>query len=181
LDGKVRIIGINGVWCDRNPVWNNLEAAFRSRFHVSDFVIEEEMNCHPWQVARLRRFADRILERYDDGDETLLIGHSMGGVTACAIASRFRKSRVRGVVSIFAPHRFLGGVFARSLKVPREMRVPVITFEAQRDRLVWWGAKHPQSLVHTVLATNHLDDLIDDHRHAEKIAEETRRALFAKV
>ena len=165
------------MWCDRNPVWNNLEAAFRRRFHVSEFVIEEEVNCHPWQVARLRRFADRILERYDDGEETLLIGHSMGGVTACAIANRFRKSRVRGVVSIFAPHRLLGGLFARSLQVPREMRVPVITFEAQRDRLVWWGAKHPQSVVHTVLATNHLDDLVNDHRHAEKIAEEARKAL----
>jgi hypothetical protein len=47
FDGKLRIIGINGVWCDRNPVWNNLETAFRQRFHVSDFVIEEEMKCEP--------------------------------------------------------------------------------------------------------------------------------------
>jgi hypothetical protein len=92
----VRIIGINGVWCDRNPVWNNLEAAFRSRFHVSDFVIEEEMNCHPWQVARLRRFADRILERYDDGDETLLIGHSMGDCEPVSeIASTRRRLDIR--------------------------------------------------------------------------------------
>jgi hypothetical protein len=82
----VRIIGINGVWCDRNPVWNNLETAFRRRFHVSDFVIEEEMNCHPWQVARLRRFADRILERYDDGEETLLIGH----IWAASLRARLR-------------------------------------------------------------------------------------------
>jgi hypothetical protein len=67
------------------------------------------------------------------------------------------------------------------LRVPGEMHVPVITFEAQRDHLVWWGAKHPQSIMHTVLATNHLDDLINDHRHAEKIAEETKRSLFPKV
>jgi hypothetical protein len=128
----------------------------------------------------MRRFADRILERYDDGEDTLLVGHSIGGVTACAISDRIRKSRARGVVSIFAPHRFLGGVFARSLRVPREIRVPVITFEAQRDRLVWWGAKHPQSVMHTVLATNHLHDLINDHWHADKIAEETKKALFPK-
>src|SRR5262249_6510427 len=77
--------------------------------------VEEDTGCHPWEIPRLRRFTDCLIEKYDDGVDTLLVGHSIGGVLACAIAASCKESEVVGVVTIFSPHRFLGGIFSRLL------------------------------------------------------------------
>mgnify|MGYP003394581437 CR=1 FL=1 len=174
----MRIIGISGVWCNQNPIWNNIVPAFRRRFDPTDFVVEEESWCHPWEVIRLRRFAERIVEKHDDGTDTLIIGHSMGGVVACAAANRFARSRVQGIVTIFSPHRFLSDAFTHAIGAHKGVTVPVVTFSARYDTLVWWGAEHPQSVAHIRLPCDHQDDLVRDSRFSEQIAEASHRHLF---
>ncbi len=177
----MRIIGINGAWSYRNPIWRNLEEAFCQRFECREFVVEEERGCQPWEYARLKRFATKIVQLNDDGMDTLLVGHSLGGVTACAIANQFKYSRVCGIVTIFSPHQFLFGAFPRLLGATEKLEVPVVSFGARYDEAVWWGAHHPQARAHFITASNHFSDLVVDSRFAHQIAQESKSVLFPQT
>ena len=173
----MRILGINGVWCHTNPIWNTLVPAFKEKFPDAQFVIEEDSGCWPTEVRRMRKFVDHLYDKYDDGVDALLVGHSMGGIYASALANRFQRSTVRGVVTIFSPHSFLGGVFPLVLGVT-PLKAPIVSFRATRDMLVWWGTKHRQSIAHTDLSCDHFVQLSRSKELAEKIADDTKKALF---
>lgn len=167
----MRIIGISGVWGYRNPVLWTMAEAFVAKYPGAWFVAEEEADCHPWQIGRLRRLTERIVEKYDDGTDVLFVGHSMGGVVACAAAQQFRHSRVRGVVTIFSPHEFLLGIFPALLGARGSVPAPLVTFAAWRDSLVLWGARHPHTHAHTVLDSNHFTNLVGNRELARRIAD----------
>jgi pimeloyl-ACP methyl ester carboxylesterase len=174
----MRIIGISGVWCDQNPIWKPLREAFTREFPRSEFVVKEEAGCHPWEIWRLRKIVQDICREYDDGTPTLFVGHSMGGIIACAAAQKFRRSRIRGIVTIYSPHVFLGGFFSYALEAVGILPAPVLSFNARRDELVWWGARHPHSAVHITLPSNHFTDLRDDPGLSAIIADITKREFF---
>src|SRR6202451_178499 len=100
----MRIIGINGVWYFENPIWDTLVPAFKSRFPEAEFRVEEDTGCWPTEILRMRCFVDNLVQKYDDGIESLIIGHSMGGIHACALAKRLHRTKVRGIATIFSPH-----------------------------------------------------------------------------
>ena len=177
----MRIIGISGVWSYDNPVWINLRKAFLREFPGARMVIEEESGCNPWEIRRLQDFADRLVRKYDDGTETLIVGHSMGGVIACAVADQFTRSAVRGIVSIYAPHHFFGGSFSRRLDAPARPEVPIISFQARYDEVVWWGTRHKHTVEHTLLDSSHQTSLVANEKLAQKIAEITRRRFFPEA
>ena len=174
----MRIIGISGVWSNKNPVWHNLAEAFSKEFPVSEFIVEEERNCNPWEIHKLRRFAEAIVRKYDDGTETLLVGHSLGGVIACGIANRFKRTPIQGVVTIFSPHHLFFGSVIDSPEVNGDLKAPVISFSAAYDELVWWGAQHLQAVAHIILRSNHFTDLVTNNEHACRIASEAKAHLF---
>jgi hypothetical protein len=175
----VRIVGISGVWSYENPAWRHLGPAFIEVFPTAQLSIEEETSCHPWETTRLRSFMKKIVAKHDDGETLLLAGHSMGGVIACASAPLFNRSTVCGVVTVFAPHQFLSGVFPRLLNASTlSTDIPVLSFSADFDELVWWGAQHPQSVRHIKLSSNHLTDLIYSKKVSDTIAKETKKTLF---
>ena len=176
----MRILCISGVWCLQHPgsMWSNIGTAFTDQFPDAELVIAEEHNLHPWEFERMRRFCDHLVHAYDDGMETLLVGHSMGGIIACAIAKRFKKTRIHGIVTIFSPHTFLGGVFPMVLSVTDDLRIPIISFGAVGDILVWWGTRHPESRMHQMLWSTHLSSLINNSRIARIIAVTTKCKLF---
>lgn len=177
------IIGINGVWCNQNPIWNTLRPAFLKQLPDSAFVVEEEKDCWPYEIGRLQQFGRDIVERHDTGEDMLLVGHSMGGVTACAIADQFQRSRIRGIVTIYSPHGAYLGIFSLLLQATQILRVPIVTFGAWKDELLWLGlgTSHPQSKGHTVLKSNHYLDLVQNPAIAETIARESTRLLFSSA
>ncbi len=171
----MRIIGIVGIWSTETlykPTWKHLEAAFRKRFPVSTFCVEYQW-FSPWEGERMRNFAKRIVEKHDtDGEEIMLVGMSMGGVIAAAIAPMFKKAKVCKVVTIWSPHTFWGGVFSRMLGSDlKDVGAPVLSCAARYDWCVIWGAQHPAAKKHIVVATDHLCGVVFSSYPAEQIAE----------
>lgn len=174
----MRIIGISGLWSGhwdyKNPIWPNFAIAFGKEFPGSEFCVEEEPYCQLWQIQRLRDFIDRLALQYDDKKETILVGHSMGGVVACGVASKMHHSRV-SIVSVFSPHDCSDRYFQRALDVPEHLDVPIISFHGCQDGWVPEGTKHPQSVKHTELNSDHLWSLVDHPEHAAEIAAVARK------
>ena len=151
------------------PLWRRLETEFRVYFPHATYVLEREFYS-PFQKEKILAYGKRILKTHDTGEELLLVGHSMGGVLADAIAPRFTKSRVRGIVTIFSPHEYRDGEFARMLGVGTSS-IPLVSFAAAWDLLVPSGSRHPRTLEHRVLRTDHTYGLIFSSRWAKEIAE----------
>ena len=169
----MRCIGFNGILCENNSVWTPLESALRRRIAISEFVVEEELNCKLWQVRRFRRYIRNVVQKHDTGGKALLIGHSLGGVAACAAVRLFKCTEIVGIVSICAPHTLYGGVCQIVFGGYRRLSVPILTFEGLRDQHVSVGARHPQSLRHTELDSDHYYELCRKPQHAAKIADVT--------
>jgi pimeloyl-ACP methyl ester carboxylesterase len=161
-------------------MWPNFEAAFKKYFPRASFVVEEKW-FSPWRGEDMREFADSLRRKHDDGDEALLIGHSMGGVIACAIAPRFKKSRIRGVITICSPHQLFGGIFPRMLGVEKRIPAPVISFGGVFDYLGPWGAQYGQARAHEALLADHYFALLYSQKPAERIAEAAHTTLFAQA
>jgi pimeloyl-ACP methyl ester carboxylesterase len=173
----MRIIGIVGIW-DFPPrphidMWNYLRLAFKEKFPDATFEVEH-LWYQPWEGKKIRGFADHLVDKHDTGEELILLGHSMGGVIATSIAPRFKRSRVRVVVTVFAPHKFLFGLFSSILSnTERVGSIPVLSFGARFDYLVWWGAKYPAAEKYIKMSSDHLFCLLFSKKPAREIAEET--------
>lgn len=164
-----RVIGIVGVWDfpkGYSKIWQN----FREALGEDDTLTVEIAFYAPWNLSAMRDFAKRILNKYDDGDEDIvLLGYSMGGVIATVIADQFTHTHVSKVVTVFSPHTFLWGVFTRKLGAPLETDARIVSFGAQFDYMVWWGSEHPCAEEHHLLRCDHLLGLIINPEHAKKI------------
>lgn len=146
------IVGVIDVRLLSKYSWVKMERALKEAFGSDTEVSVEHLFYVSWQKRRIVSFASSILKKYDTGEELLLIGHSFGGLIACAIADRFRKSCVRAVVTIFSAHQFAG----RALQpYPAKPKVPVLSFSALFDWVVPWGARHPHAVSHEVVFTDH--------------------------
>lgn len=165
----MRIIAINGLWCYNAEPWRLVRPRLERRLPVRSFIELEEYACGVRTMHRLRRLTERVVSTMDDGVETLLLGHSMGGVVACSAAARFTRTPIRGIVTVFAPHRMFFGAFTRYLSAPDMLPAPILTFEAKHDEIVH-GTRHRSSIEHIVLDSNHYDDLLRDHTVAERIS-----------
>jgi len=151
------------------PMWQHLEREFRSVFQVHAAVVEHAFYL-PWEYEKMRTYAEQVRLAHDTGDDVLIVGHSMGGVLACGIASRFTKSRVRGVVTIFSPHTYLGGKFTRALGAEM-ITAPLVSFGAKWDVWVPYGTRHEKSREHMELDTDHVIGLMRNPQWARIIAQ----------
>ena len=177
----MRILCIVGIWNFRrlyNKIWRNLETAFKEKFPDASFEVEH-LWYSPWEWQKMRDFANRLVEEYDTGEELLIVGYSLGGVIATAMAPRFKRSKVRCVVSIFAPHRYLFGLFSRMLdsQPSKIAAAPVISFGARLDVMVPWGSRYSETAPHVWIWSNHLLRLLFSKKPATQIAEETAALL----
>jgi|GEM_PF-1963562 len=159
---KMRILCITGAWCLRHPqpAWTHLIPALREEFPEADpeVCLEEMHFLWPWQFRRMRKFCDQTVDTYDKGGKILIVGHSMGGVMGYEIAQRLRHTRVVGVATICSPHTFLWSVFPKRIGIcahKRSKDIPVVSFEASIDPLVWWGAEHPDAHYHGRILSDH--------------------------
>lgn len=173
----MRVIGIGGIWSSNNPVWATLGPAFERAFVHARFIPDDVFG-HPWSFGTFRSHGDAVVRRHDTSGEVVIVGYSMGGVVACAIASAFRRARVHGVVTLYAPHTFIGSFFTAQLGAPRCPPVPVVSFGARYDEIVWWGARHPCALEHHDMPSTHFIDLLVRDDIADTIARYSAQALM---
>lgn len=172
----MRIIGISGVWREDDPLWDTLGPAFLQEYPHATFVSEVEF-MHPWDTDRLRACRDRTVEKYDDGEKTIFVGHSMGGPIVCASAQRFERSCVLGIVTIFSPHQYFYGEYLERLEATGPLPAPIITFGGRLDPLVPWGTRHPDSVRHEMLWADHRFALLYNvggiANHIARVSKET--------
>ncbi|GEM_PF-4903571 len=167
----MRIVGITGVLTTspHSAMWMHLQQSFARHFPRSSFFVEHLFYL-PWEIYKMRSFANYIVDKYDDGeDELLLLGYSMGGVLARNVAGSLRKTRVNTIVTIFSPHMLWGSWFSTMLGAPQYDSVPLLSFQARNDCVVWWGSRPRHSSSHYVIDSSHYLSLLQPHV-AEKIA-----------
>jgi pimeloyl-ACP methyl ester carboxylesterase len=174
----MRLLGVNGVWCFDNPVVPVVARAIAYRAPIADIQNTEERGMLPIDIPRMIRYRDALVQRYDDGMESLIVGHSLGGVIACAIAQRLRNTPVVGIVTINSPHNYVG--YTRVLGARGDLPAPIVTFQSSHDRVVLWGTRHPAAKRHVVLDADHWRNIATTAALSEKIARDACDALFAR-
>ena len=168
----MRIIAVPGIWYFARQyagLERRLKDAFLEQFPDATFTMKY-LWYHPWQGKKMRQFEEDLIAEFDTGGDVVLVGYSMGGIISCAIAPRFKKSNVRGVITIYAPHRYLWGFFSRMLGSKALNGIPVASFAAKIDLMVPCGARHPQAVAHTWLWSDHLYALLWSSKPAKAFA-----------
>lgn len=89
----------------------------------------------------------------------ILVGHSMGGIVACAVANKCVRSRVCAVVTIFSPNAALQGLYPWLLGASQAPEAPIICFGGKWDRLVPIGTRHRKAKFYRKIPSNHLGHL----------------------
>lgn len=178
MEKKLRVLAIVGINEPNLPIgrlWRNFEKAFCGVYTDAKFMVERQ-HFMPWEGCRVRNFAEEILKKHDTNqeEEILLLGYSLGGCVATAIADRFKKAKVHQIVTVFSLHTFFGKTFSKMCGSNLERtEAPVISFAARFDPVVWWGSRHPHAKKHIVLRTDHLFGL-----HFEGPAKQIAHASF---
>lgn len=167
----VGIVGILDFSKGNDRLWGNFREAFLAHYPEAEFVVEHCLYL-PWHKKRIQNFGDSILRKHDTEEEVMLFGYSLGGVIACAIAQKFKKARMRAVVTFGSPHRFR--FFYRGLASPLSpLPIPVFTFAGAYDLAVLrFFSVYPGS-IHTNLQTDHLLGLIFSKKPAIQIVDKT--------
>jgi pimeloyl-ACP methyl ester carboxylesterase len=178
----MKIVLIAGTWYREDvylSIWGNIQSALKYQYPEASFVCKQAVY-HLWNLDIMKSLGNSIVAEEDTGEDILLLGHSMGGIIACGIASKFKKSRVVGVVTIFSPH-MLGKVipgldYTRILFGKREkIPAPVISFGGAIDPLVWsMFTAHPNALHHEILWSDHRFLLGSSQEVSDRIANVVR-------
>lgn len=169
----MRIVCFVGILHSRRMLrmWVNLRASLLRLYPNATFHVEQ---CWYWHlgVGVAHESVELAVAKYDDGEDILLVGHSVGGLLArrAAEEGRFRKSRVLGVVTINTPYHYHYALFPYFFGGRRALKVPTISFGGTRDWLVPWGTKFGDEVFHTLLPMEHQEDLIENQKLAEEIA-----------
>ena len=128
----VCIVGMLDFVSVRHLMWAPIERAFEQYFPDVEVVVEHETYL-PWQRQRIADYGERIVQKYDDGVPTLLLGFSLGGVIACGIAQKFMRTPITGVVSVASPLKLapLWGIC-----LPKAEDVRLLSFSGRYDFVV---------------------------------------------
>ncbi|MFM1813736.1 MAG: Thioesterase domain [Pseudomonadota bacterium] len=153
----LRIVYIAGsmnrenTWRDQSIVLGRNLAEDLRRRGFSE-VLEFHRSHWPHQVGRVRRIVDEVSERFDDGIQTVFVGHSLGGVIAHGVAQRLEADTL-AVVAIHAPLRIgrrIWGVDYRKTKVPTLAIAGTLDLLVPRHLSVWRGMTATETeIVHT--------------------------------
>ena len=128
-----RIIGVVGVSDSLFPGadewWAIVGRVFLELFPKAQFSVERQLY-FPWQTHLMRSYASDIRDRHGhDGVNTMLFGHSLGGLVACEAA--LTMPNVQALLTMCTPHRlaFLWDVGTRST-------VPLVAIAGTKDQFI---------------------------------------------
>lgn len=175
----MRIVMISGILTDARVDWSEFRHEFKKHLPDASFHVEIEPMCALYEVKRFRRFLARLAKKYDTGEDVLLVGHSLGGVLACALQPMLKKTRVVGIATIHSPHRFFFGICTRIFGAGA-VTAPIVSFQGLYDGLVWWGTRHPRAIRHVRNQSNHFNDLWEYPENAELIVGVIMESLLHK-
>ncbi len=177
----MRIVAISGVLDNvrRFPgFWKNIENAFKEYFPGTDFVLYS-IFYFPWEIGKMKRYANKLVKKFDDGEDVILLGHSMGGIIATIIAPRFRKSKVKLLVTINSPHKLK--TFYEKIDKDFDMesiKMPVASFSSVLDPVVpFFMSKHPKSNIHRFVLAEHVTTFLFFPKLCEKLAKFSREVF----
>lgn len=168
---RMKVLFITGIFDaferDGN-MWGVLRREFASSLPGSESVVAHRFFA-PWQGKKMRSFGEDTLKEHDTGEDLILVGHSLGGLLACAIAPRFTRSKIVCVVTLSTPHRI--GFFRRMLGVPPALAVPVLSFGSLFDVFVPAVlTRHEKAILHQNLFSGHIVGLFGNPGPARRIA-----------
>jgi len=152
--------------------WKNLEDSFAKYFPKARFVLHTDFY-FPWETDKMRNYGEELLSLYDDGEDIILLGHSIGGVIATIIAPKFKKSKVKLLVTLNSPHKLesLYEKIDRSFKMDK-VKIPIASFSSILDPIVpFFMAKHPKSNIHDFFIAEHVTTFIFFPKLCDRIAE----------
>lgn len=171
----MKIIGIVGVWDrddGRQVFWQHLKEVFEKEFPDSEFITEHKFYMF-WEIKKIKEFIKHIVETYDNGEELIFVGHSLGGLVALASAICLKHSKMRLLVTINSPHAVtpLCKVFEIT---PKSFDFPVLSFAGLFDLIVpFFLSKYKYATRHKILKSAHLLSYVRDARFSKQIAEES--------
>ena len=174
----VGIVGIIDLGLRGNRLWCNMRDALAREFPNTEFALERRFYL-PWQAQKMRAFADSIVAKHDTGEELILLGYSLGGIIACAIAPRFVRSNVRLIATVGTPHQL---AFLRRMLAPTgaPYATPDITFSGVLDPVVLWFLTDVPGSKRVSLLSDHLLCFLLSSRPAAAVARGMRSFLEAK-
>lgn len=178
------IVAIEGYFA-RSPihVFRHIKTVCKRRFPEAEFYVEREPDCKLWdldQFHRMNSFTPRVVTKHDTGKPLLLLGHSMGGPVALAVAAQCQHSEVLGVGTIFSPLNALWGLYPKMLKVPRDLKVPVVSFSTWPDKFLITErrARYKKGVAHKHFeGYTHKMSLLNEPQLSEEIVELLIQAL----
>jgi len=161
--------------------WNNYEKAFMGYYPNANFVVHTKFYW-PWQFKKMTEYSDELISKYDDGEDIILLGHSLGGAIATAIAERFNKSRILMVVNVNAPVRF-EWIFRKIYDGygSKENNFPTVSFRSLFDTTVFLPlAYNKKAEKNILLFSNHMTAFMFFPSFTQKIAKISSEYLAGK-
>lgn len=166
-----RILGLVGSWHRVRPQgagqnWAHFEQAFKAQYPHADFVVEQRW-LNPWDKKGWLAYAQEVAQRYDDGQPTLLLGFSLGGVIAQEVAVCLTKTPVVGVVAVCSPLRWAQFYH---VNVPEKASYPRLSFAGGLDPVIWPFFCHHKGITTYTLPTEHWASFILYTKPAQWVA-----------
>lgn len=172
----VCLVGIFDCWGIQEMLWRNMEMQLQEQFPGCEVAVMREL-FKPWEIKVVQAYAADVVKHYDDGKPTILLGYSLGGVVAQAMAEKFKKSEILAVVSLCSPLKW-ADKWGFQWK-PETLPGKRLAIMGTLDMLVpWWSADVPNMKVHKMMV-DHLEGFRWFPHVSEKVVGVIREEFFS--
>lgn len=167
---------ISGLNTSASTAWKPFEQCFAKYLPQASFNVATLPDCWVHQTERMKAFILKTATEYNTGEDTILVGHSLGGVMACAMQVLMRDTCVLGITTIHSPNTYLGSIWPTILHAEHVL-APIISYEARHDEVLLWGSRHPKSMLHVKHDSNHFQHLLEREALSDEIVKTTVRTF----
>lgn len=133
----MRILFIPGINTP-SPKLSGWEKELQTYFPKAEIVFLQSWYIH-WQHKEIEKLVQKGIRIVEDGEETIILAHSFGGILSKAIINRAKKANIRGLITMASPHHmhFFGVRNASQIiGAPITVSVPSVSFGGYFDPIV---------------------------------------------